>query len=197
MRAVQQIRRRAAAACLALLLGSSPFSLLRNAHAQSLRDPEKAALKNFLKHAKDYLNLEHGLPAAQLKPTADAQELENRRVALRAAIQQARPNAKQGDLFTPQTEPVFRMLLAHAMGEHGDKVRASLQHAEPVAPRQLTVNGVYPNAQGVPLQSTPPSLLAKLPVLPKGLEYRVSGRTLVLRDTEANIVVDFLPDALP
>jgi hypothetical protein len=59
------------------------------------------------------------------------------------------------------------------------------------------VNAVYPNVHGQPLQSAPPTLLANLPILPRGLEYRVAGRTLALRDTEANLVVDILPDALP
>jgi len=49
----------------------------------------------------------------------------------------------------------------------------------------------------VALQSTPPTLLLNLPELPKGLEYRILGRELVLRDTDANIVVDYIPNALP
>jgi hypothetical protein len=47
------------------------------------------------------------------------------------------------------------------------------------------------------MQSVPPTLLLNLPVLPKGLEYRITGHTLSLRDTDANMVVDYLPDALP
>jgi hypothetical protein len=72
-----------------------------------------------------------------------------------------------------------------------------LNHAEPVGPQDLKVNGVYPNVSGQPLQSVPATLLLNLPVLPKGLEYRISGHTLSLRDSEANMVVDYLPDALP
>ena len=49
----------------------------------------------------------------------------------------------------------------------------------------------------MPLQSTPPSLLLNLPVLPKGIEYRVVDHALLLRDTEANIVVDYIPDVFP
>jgi hypothetical protein len=36
-----------------------------------------------------------------------------------------------------------------------------------------------------------------LPELEDGLEYRVLNRELVLRDTQANIVVDYVPNALP
>jgi hypothetical protein len=47
------------------------------------------------------------------------------------------------------------------------------------------------------LQSTPPTILMNLPRLPPELEYRINGRALVLRDTNANLVVDLIPDAIP
>jgi hypothetical protein len=124
--------------------------------------------------------------------------LEQQRKALRDALQQARSNAKQGDIFTPEVAPVFRKLLHSTMtGPNGRKIQASLSHAEPVGPRDLSVNGVFPNLSGQPFQSVPPTLLLNLPVLPKGLEYRITGHTLSLRDADANMVVDYLPDALP
>jgi hypothetical protein len=147
---------------------------------------------------KDYVKMEKNLPPNKLSPTKDVAQLERQRKALRDALQQARSNAKQGDLFTPEVAAVFRKLLHSTMtGPSGRKIQASLNHAEPVGPRDLTVNGVYPNASGQPLQSVPPTLLLNLPVLPKGLEYRITGHTLSLRDTDANMVVDYLPDALP
>ena len=168
------------------------------AGAQSLSDAQRKAEKEFLNRANDYLGKEHQLPASKWKPTADIAQLEQNRQSLRSAVQALRPDAKQGDIFTPEVADVFRLLLGATMaGEHGGKIRASLAHAEPIAPSVLKVNTVYPNTKGQPLQSVPPTLLRKLPVLPKGLEYRVAGRTLALRDTEANLVVDYLPDALP
>ena len=56
----------------------------------------------------------------------------------------------------------------------------------------LQVNANYPD--GLPLQSMPPSLLLNLPRLPKELEYRFVGRELILRDTQANLIVDVIPD---
>jgi len=35
-----------------------------------------------------------------------------------------------------------------------------------------------------------------LPELPPQLEYRVVGRSLILRDSEANLIVDFIRDAI-
>ncbi len=43
----------------------------------------------------------------------------------------------------------------------------------------------------------PPRLIEILPPLPKQLEYGFTGRTLVLRDVDADVIVDFVPDALP
>jgi hypothetical protein len=79
-------------------------------------------------------------------------------------------------------------------GPHGADIRASLRRAEPVK-IQLQINQSYPD--NVPLQSTPPSLLLNLPELPKGLEYRLLGNELVLRDADADIIVDYISNALP
>jgi len=70
-----------------------------------------------------------------------------------------------------------------------------LRHAEPVKPLNLQVNDKYP--EGVPLQSTPPSLLLDLPKLPPEVEYRIVGHDLVLRDVKANLIVDFVNNVIP
>jgi len=43
----------------------------------------------------------------------------------------------------------------------------------------------------------PPPVLLKMPQLPKELEYRFVGKNLVLLDSVANILVDFIPQAVP
>ena len=40
----------------------------------------------------------------------------------------------------------------------------------------------------------PPSILTKLPALPAELEFRFLGRSLLLIDTQAALVVDVLHD---
>lgn len=165
---------------------------------QALSAPEKKSLSEFSKRAQAYIREERALPADKLKPTSDVAALDRQRTTLRRALQQSRPNAQQGDLFTPQVASVFRKLLSQTLsGPSGNEIRASLDHAEPVAPTNLTINGVYPNGNGEPIQSVPATLLQNLPVLPKGLEYCIAGKTLALRDRDANMVIDFLPQALP
>jgi len=107
----------------------------------------------------------------------------------------ARAGAKQGEIFTPEiAQYVRRQIGSRLEGRDGDRIRASLRHAEPVS-ITLQINQSYP--ENIPLQSTPPSLLLSLPELPAGLEYRLVGRELVLRDVDANIVVDYVTNALP
>jgi hypothetical protein len=79
-------------------------------------------------------------------------------------------------------------------GPRAARIRESLKRAEPVKLR-LKVNDEYPRT--IPLQSTPPTLLLNLPELPKEVDYRIVGRALILRDVDANIVIDFIPNAIP
>ncbi|MGD0831450.1 MAG: hypothetical protein ABR907_10930 [Terracidiphilus sp.] len=166
----------------------------------SLSSEDQKIIRSFQSTAKSYVATGHNAPSdAKLKPTTDIAELEKNRRALRQLVVAARPNAKQGDLFTPPVSELFRRLMAQAMdGPDGNEVRRSLQDAEPVAAAeaaQIAVNRDYPNQNGQPLQSEPATFLQCLPLLPKGLEYRMVGNILVLRDTEANLVVDYLPRA--
>ena len=56
------------------------------------------------------------------------------------------------------------------------------------------MNKKYP--KNLPLQSTPPTLLLNLPLLPKELQYRIVGSTLFLYDEPSDLVVDLIPDAM-
>lgn len=159
---------------------------------------DQKTLSDFSRRAKDYVTREGTLAASKMKPTTDVAKLQQQRLQLRDAVQQSRPNAKQGDLFTPDASAAFRTILAKLLnGPEGAKIKASLRHAEPGASAAFKVNGEFPNQGGQPIQSVPPTVLKVLPPLPKGLEYCIAGRTLALRDARANLVVDYLPDALP
>ena len=46
------------------------------------------------------------------------------------------------------------------------------------------------------MATMPPSLLAVLPTLPKELEYRIIGKYLILRDVDAALILDVIPDAV-
>jgi len=130
-----------------------------------------------------------------LKPTKTAAEIGGHERALAHEIREAREGATQGNIFTPEIAAQFRVLIGETMkGPSAARIRESLNQASPVWLSGLRVNMTYPH--DVPLQSSPPTLLMNLPALPAQLEYRVVGRSLILRDLEANLVVDFLRDAI-
>jgi hypothetical protein len=123
-------------------------------------------------------------------------QIDGKEHALARWIRNARHGASQGDIFTPEITAAFRKLLAAALaGPDGRAIRESLRRAAPSRPPAIRVNVTYP--PGFPLQSTPPSLLLNLPMLPSELEYRVAGHDLILRDRDANLIVDFIPNAIP
>jgi hypothetical protein len=93
-------------------------------------------------------------------------------------------------IFTLPVSIVFRQLIATALGDSQIPTMSS-----PSRPRdhRLDVNATFPLAD-----STLPSqvVLDALPSLPARLEYRLVGGDLVLRDTQLNIVVAVLHDAI-
>ena len=165
--------------------------------AQDNVNPQTAALQEFEKRIEDYMSLSKNLAKglSTTKPTTEPQVILDRQSEFAHKIREARRKAKPGDIFTPEISKEFRRLLAFARaGQNDSDVKKSLARAEPVR-LILHVNETYPAS--VPLQSTPPSILMNLPRLPPELEYRIIGRTLTLRDSVANIVVDLMPDAIP
>src|SRR5437773_4228682 len=145
--------------------------------------------------AKRYLEFRKRVAGNSPSSTATPAKITSAQSELANKIRIARAGAKQGEIFTPEIAQYIRKQIASCLrGPQGDRIRASLRHAEPVN-ITLQINQSYP--EKLPLQSTPPSLLLSLPQLPAGLEYRVVGRELVIRDVDANIVVDHVANALP
>ena len=56
------------------------------------------------------------------------------------------------------------------------------------------INGIYPD--GKPFSTVPGQILAVLPALPDGVEYRFLGRHLILLDVRANVILDRIPYAI-
>jgi hypothetical protein len=134
-----------------------------------------------------------GLPGS--KPTDSPDKITGRERELAQKLRSLRSAAKRGDIFSSEISAEFRRLIRLAWrGSDAAQMRHSLARAEPVSLR-LHINDAYPTS--VPLQSTPPTLLQNLPSLPKEIEYRVIGHNLVLRDASANLIVDFIEQAIP
>jgi hypothetical protein len=153
---------------------------------------DSAIIQDFEKRVNGYLQLRKGVESklAQLKATPSQEKISHHEDELARAVRAARKGARPGDIFTPRISGEMRHLIAMAVQTGaGKNIRESLRHAEPVQ-LHLSVNGSYP--AHLPLQSTPPSLLANLPMLPAEIEYRVTGQDLILLDTKANLIVDLI-----
>jgi len=158
------------------------------------------ALATMNERLKEYvalhMKLERSLPT-EPKGATQEQIVKNQR-AFETLLRQARATAKPGDIFTPEARPVIKRLLATIFGgPDGQQVKASIMDENPVDPvaLKLTVNGRYPDT--VPLATVPPQVLQTLPKLTEDLEYRFVGDWLILLDTHAHVIADFIDNALP
>ncbi len=162
------------------------------------------AIKEFNEHVQKYMDLhkkiERSLPPLD-KKESDPAKIVNHQKALSAAIRAARPEARRGDIFQRDVQPVFLMIIKEQLSSgKGATARAMiLGDGNPKSPESpakvdLSVNAEYPAK--APLSTVPPSVLLSLPRLPEGLEYRFVGRHLILYDGPANLIVDVLPDAI-
>ena len=106
-----------------------------------------------------------------------------------------RPTAHQGEIFPPPVADLIRQRIAAAFrGPTVDLIRDGLQEQTEGlkdAPPTLAINQI------VTVPRVPPLLLESLPQLPEQVEFDFSGRALILRDVDADLVVDFIPLAFP
>jgi hypothetical protein len=131
--------------------------------------------------------------------------------ALTNAIITFRRGSKRGEIFKPEVEQAIRRMLhrefASAQGaglmkdikQGNPRVEGNPLPQDPskevMKNVTVAVNVRYPET--APYSSVPSSLLLKLPLLPPQVRYRFIGRALILRDTEADVILDFIPDVVP
>ena len=162
-----------------------------------LSEADARALATMNDRLKAYVELhkkvEKTLP--KLPDKATPQQIDNNQRTFEKLMRQERMSVKRGDIFTPDAEPVIRRLLASVFGgPDGKQLKASIMDENPVG-LKLTVNGRYPDT--VPISSVPPQVLQTLPALSEDMEYRFIGDNLILLDSHAHIVADFIPNAFP
>jgi hypothetical protein len=161
------------------------------------RPADAPALKEFAAKVTEYEDLQKSLAGKVTKPSTEAtpETLDKYERALGTLIENARRTARQGDIFTPAVQTIVRRELARIFGgAQGKQLLASVMDENPIK-ATLKINARYPDE--VPMSTMPPEVLAVLPPLPKTLNYRFVSDQLILLDTEAHIVVDFVSKALP
>jgi hypothetical protein len=181
-----------------LLIGFLLLSGYAAAARQEVKVSETARIfQEFAKRVEEYAKLQKQAKREVPPIGADATPamISNYQSAIAAAIQAARANALEGDIFFPEVRSEFRRIIALEFGgPAGAGARALITED---TPRKifLRVNASYPEEW--PLAAVPPSLLMNLPGLPPELEYRFVNRDLILLDTSANLIVDFMRDVVP
>lgn len=170
-------------------------------------------LEEFYEEVQEYVRLR--LEASRMVPPiavgASAEQIGAHQKAIADVIRVLRGDAKRGDIFEPEVETAFRHVIDREIrGPEGPEIVKEIRDGNPKVegvpkpsnptqevktPITLKVNGFYPDE--APFSSVPPSLLLKIPQLPDQVRYRFVGRALILRDTDANVILDFIPDIVP
>ena len=177
-------------------------------------NPDALVLVDFQKRVDAYMAIHRDAAkdTPPLKETNDPGRIKAAQEALGAKIRAARADAKAGDILTPEIRNKFRRLMypvvqgPSAQGTTGSAKAVKADVKEDLKENSeerkeeggkavvLKVNATYP--PDTPLPTTPPQVLQSLPKLPDALEYRIVGKNLIIRDAEANIIVDFVPNAI-
>jgi hypothetical protein len=132
--------------------------------------------------------LENGLPP--LTVTDDPAEIRRAVHALAERIRVARAGAQQGEIFSTTISVEFRRVLLIEMNAN---TWAAIMDDKP-GEFSNQINGTYPEER--PLSTVPPNALAVLPRLPDDIQYRFVGRHLILLDTRAGVILDWIPYAI-
>ena len=164
----------------------------------SLSASEQQTISAFERRVREYVDmrerLEERLP--KLSKEARPEEIERHKASFQELVRSARVGAKQGDIFTPEASRFIRAVIRD---EYKDRERAQLR-AEVLGEAEnkavpARVNYPYPETQE--LLEMPPTLLLRLPQLPKQVKYRFVRNNLFLVDRENGLIVDFMPNVLP
>ena len=164
-------------------------------------NPDAGLVADFKKRVDEYVKLREKAVAAvpvDLQEKSKPAEITAAEKTLAQKVREARPAAKPGDIFTPATQASFRRLLKPSLTKGPDAAdnKAIIKDDAPAANEvPFKVNAEYPKE--VPLSTVPPDVLLTLPALPKDVEYRFAGKHLLLFDVKANIIVDFMLNAIP
>lgn len=164
-------------------------------------NPDAKMAADFKARVDVYVSLRDGLvkKAPQLKQTEEPADITQAEKGLAAQIRAARSTAKRGDIFSPATQAMFRRMLSPTVkGKDGAENKQAIADDAPASNEiPFQVNAAYP--KDAPLSTMPADVLLSLPELPKDkeIEYRFAGKHLLLYDAKANLIIDFMLNALP
>lgn len=185
------------AICLLAACSSSAQQIPKGSNV----NPDAGLMADFRKRVDEYVKLHKKAESAaptELEEKAKPAEIVTAEQSLAQHIRHTRATAKRGDIFTPATQAMFRRLLRPPLTKGPDAAdnKAIIKDDAP-EPKEVPfkVNGDYPKE--APLSTVPPDVLASLPQLPEDIQYRFVGKHLLLYDAKANLIIDFMLNAMP
>lgn len=189
--------------CLLASVGSSAQDST-SAEAQQQTDAraglsgkQKQTIALFEMRAKEYSRLREWIEdqMPKLPKESTPEQIQAHKTAFEGRVRAARAGARRGQIFTRDAERYIRATIKNEFkGRERRELRASVLEAE-TKRVPLRVNYTYPESQE--LVEMPPTLLLKLPQLPKQLRYRFVGRNMLLVDRDNVLIVDYMLKALP
>jgi hypothetical protein len=166
--------------------------------AQNLSADQKPIAATFEKRVKDYVQVREQIEAKMPKLSKEAkpEEIELHKKQLQESVQRARAGAKHGDIFTPEAAALIRAIIKDEFkGRDRVELRKTVLVEAEVKSVPLRVNYPYPEVKEQ--LEMAPTLLLRLPQLPKQIRYRFVGNNLLLVDRENGLIIDFMTKALP
>lgn len=152
----------------------------------------------FEKRVKEYVKLREDIEGKMPKLSKEAkpEEIEVHKKLLQENVRVARTGAKHGDIFTPDAVTMIRAIIKDEFkGKDRMELRKTVLVEADVKALPLRVNYPYPEAKEQ--LEMPPTLLLRLPQLPKQIRYRFVGRNMLLVDRENGLIIDYMTDAVP
>ena len=168
-----------------------------SAAQDALSPQDRKIITEFESQAKEYSRLRESLEEKlpKMPKEATAEQIEAHKLTFQKEVQQARVNARQGEIFTLEAARLIRTIIkTEFSGKDGAELRKKVLEAET---KGVTVKVNLPYPDSKEQVEMPPALLLVLPQLPKQLRYRFVGTNLLLVDRENGLIVDYLTNALP
>jgi hypothetical protein len=155
--------------------------------------PDARVLGDFKVRVEKYDQLRKKVEdsAPPLEKSKSGGAIKDGQQGLAERIGAARAGVKPGEIFTPEIAVAFKRLLRPEAAQRATK--EAMKEDQP-AVVSFKVNGPYRDKQ--PLAMVPPNVLAALPELPKDIEYRFIDKHLILRDARANLIIDYVLNAI-
>lgn len=188
---------------LCFLSASLPAPAVSNAFAAGQNTQagataaQPASVLAFERNVREYVKLRERLEEKLPKLDKDStpEQIQAHKAAFIEAVRSARVGATRGNLFTPDIAAYIRATIKNTFkGKQRRELRETVLEADTKGV-PVRVNYTYPESKE--LTQIPPTLLLKLPQLPKQMRYRFVGQHMLLVDRENGLIVDYMLNALP